>query len=363
MQEPMRNTQERLEGGLSGKDLQSHSLAGLREYICNMADQHAGSDAAEEEARLHQRTLTKPEGSLGRLEELAIWLARWQHRTRPRLERKRISLFVGTYALADAGVSAYPGEVTQQMFENFLRGGAAINQLAAVAESDLQVHELQLQEPVADFRRMPAMSEQVCLEALSWGMASVEKGLDVVALGEMGIGNSTAAAAICGALFGGDACKWTGPGSGVQGADLLHKQRVVAQGVALHRSVVRSNPLEALRCLGGKELAAICGAVLAAREQRIPVILDGFISCAAVAPLAALDDRLLRHCQVGHLSAEPAHADLVGRLGRRPLLDLGMRLGEGSGAAVALLLLSAAVGCHTRMATFTQAGVAERLSR
>jgi len=187
----------------------------------------------------------------------------------------------------------------------------------------------------------------------------VEDGIELLALGEMGIANTTAAAAICQALYGGDAADWTGPGTGVEGAALDAKIAAVRDGVAANAAAL-SDPLHILRCLGGQEIAAITGAVIAARAARTPVLLDGYTCTAAAAVLHAIDPALLDHCLIAHVSAEPAHRELARRLGKRPLLDLGMRLGEASGAALAINVVRAAVACHTGMATFAGAAVSGR---
>jgi len=314
-------------------------------------DLEAGTAAA-----LHERQLTKPAGALGRLEELAHWLTTWQGRHPPRLDHPRTSVFAGNHGVAARGVSAYPAAVTAQMVRNFIAGGAAVNQLCKVADADLRVYEMNLDQPTADFVDGPAMREEDCARAMAYGMMAVEPGIDVLALGEMGIANTTAAAALCLALFGGSAADWTGPGTGVVGAQLDQKREVVTAAVARHRDAA-GNPLELLRRLGGNEMAAIAGAVLAARMGRVPVVLDGFTCTAAAAALYAIDRRALDHCIVAHVSAEPGHARLLDHIGKRALFDLGMRLGEGSGATLALMILKAAVACHTGMATFAGAGV------
>jgi nicotinate-nucleotide--dimethylbenzimidazole phosphoribosyltransferase len=314
-------------------------------------DLAAGSAAAD-----RQGQLTKPRGSLGRLEELAVWLATWQARHPPRIDHLRTIVFAGNHGVAARGVSAYPAAVTAQMVQNFLAGGAAVNQLCRIVDADLRVYEMNLDAPTGDFLRGPAMSEEECARAMAYGMMAVEPGIDALAVGEMGIGNTTAAAAMCLALFGGDAGLWTGPGTGVVGAALDNKRRVVAEAAALHGPQA-SDPFEVLRRLGGAELAAITGALMAARLGRVPVVLDGFAATAAAAVLFAANPRGLDHCIVAHLSAEPGHRVLLKRLGQRPLLDLGMRLGEASGATLALGILKAAVACHNGMATFAEAGV------
>ncbi|MBI3451239.1 MAG: nicotinate-nucleotide--dimethylbenzimidazole phosphoribosyltransferase [Rhodospirillales bacterium] len=329
------------------------SFAEIRALLAELPgpDLESGTRAATREA-----TLTKPAGALGRLEELAGWLATWQGRHPPQLDRPRTCVFAGNHGVAARGVSAYPAEVTAQMVQNFLRGGAAVNQLCKTVDADLRVYEMALDRPTADFTRAPAMSEEECARAMAYGMMAVEPGIDVLALGEMGIANTTAAAAICLALFGGEAAEWTGPGTGVAGAALARKAAVVAEGVAVHKSAC-ADPLETLRRLGGYELAAIAGAVMAARLARTPVVLDGFACTAAAAVLQALDPRALDHCIVAHVSAEPGHRRLLARLGKTALFDFGMRLGEASGATLAIGLLRAALACHTGMATFAEAGV------
>jgi nicotinate-nucleotide--dimethylbenzimidazole phosphoribosyltransferase len=314
-------------------------------------DLAAGAEAAERQAQL-----TKPAGSLGRLEELAAWLATWQGRHPPQVERPYTAVFAGNHGIAARGVSAYPAAVTRQMVQNFIDGGAAVNQLCQLAGADLRVYELALDEPTRDFTEGPAMAEAECARALAYGMMAVEDGIDVLALGEMGIGNTTSAAAICCALFGGEAAQWVGRGTGIDDQGLARKTAAVDRAVAAHRQAM-SDPFEVLRCLGGLEIAAIAGAVMAARLARTPVVLDGYACTAAAAVLHAADPHALDHCVVAHRSAEPGHARLLERLGKAPLIDLGLRLGEASGAMLAVLLLKAACACHCGMATFEEAGV------
>jgi nicotinate-nucleotide--dimethylbenzimidazole phosphoribosyltransferase len=314
-------------------------------------DLEAGTAAA-----LRERHLTKPAGALGRLEELAQWLATWQGRHPPRLDHPRTCVFAGNHGVAARSVSAYPAAVTGQMVQNFIAGGAAVNQLCKVVDADLRVYEMNLDAPTADFVDAPALSETDCARAVAYGMMAVEPGLDVLALGEMGIANTTSAAALCMALFGGSADQWTGPGTGVAGAALRRKREVVAAAVERHKQAA-ADPLDLLRRLGGNELAAIAGAVLAARMGRVPVLLDGFTCTAAAAVLYAVNPQALDHCVVAHVSAEPGHRSLLEQIGKPPLFDFGMRLGEGSGATLAIAILKAAVACHTGMATFAGAGV------
>jgi nicotinate-nucleotide--dimethylbenzimidazole phosphoribosyltransferase len=331
-------------------------LADLDEIRALMAhlpgpDLEAGTAAA---VREHQ--LTKPAGALGRLEELATWLATWQGRHPPILNHPRTIVFAANHGVAARGVSAYPAAVTAQMVQNFLAGGAAVNQLCKVIDADLRVYEMNLDTPTGDIVEGPAMSEEECARAIAYGMMAVEPGIDALAIGEMGIANTTVAAALCMGLFGGDAAAWTGPGTGIVGAALEKKREVVAAAVARHQPEAR-DPFDLLRRLGGLEFAAMAGTILAARMGRVPVVLDGFCAGAAASVLFAADPRALDHCVAGHVSAEPGHRRLLDEIGKPPLLDLGMRLGEASGATLALGILKAAAACHAGMATFTEAGV------
>lgn len=313
--------------------------------------------AAVEAARARQAQLTKPPGSLGRLEDLAIFMAGWRGTGRPVIARAQALVFAGNHGVCAQGVNPYPQEVTAQMVANFAAGGAAINQLCRASGAELSVHALDLDRPTADFTEGPAMTEGEVLEAMARGWAAVDAVADVLILGEMGIGNSTVAAALAQAVFGGDASDWVGPGTGSGGERLTHKARVIEAGMARHRGAL-DTPLAALCAFGGREQAAICGAVIAARAHRIPVILDGFICTAAAAVLGPVPGAL-DHCLIGHASAEPGHVRLLAALGKAPLLSLGMRLGEGSGAAVALGVLRAALEAHNGMATFAEAGVSD----
>ncbi|MEM9473985.1 MAG: nicotinate-nucleotide--dimethylbenzimidazole phosphoribosyltransferase [Pseudomonadota bacterium] len=312
-------------------------------------------EGAAAAARDRQAQLTKPPGSLGRLEDLAVFLAGWQGRPQPSLDRAQAIVFAGNHGVCAQGVNPFPQDVTVQMVANFQAGGAAINQLCDVAGANLNVIALDLDQPTADFTEAPAMSEAETLAAMNRGAGAVDANADCVILGEMGIGNSTVSAALCAALFGGDAGDWVGRGTGSDEVGIARKADVVARGVARHDGL---SPLAILSALGGREQAAICGAVLAARAARVPVILDGYICTSAVAPLYAANPELLAHCLVGHTSAEPGHARLLAAIGKTAILDLGMALGEGTGAALALNVLKGAVACHNGMATFAEAGVA-----
>jgi nicotinate-nucleotide--dimethylbenzimidazole phosphoribosyltransferase len=341
-------------------NMPTQPIATLAEVRAIMAEFPAVDADAAGKAAAREGTLTKPAGSLGRLEEITAWLAGWQGRHPPRIERARVAVFAGNHGVAARGVSAFPSSVTAQMVQNFVAGGAAINQLCKAADAELRVYEMALDRPTADFTIEPAMSEADCAKAMAYGMMAVEPGLDLLCLGEMGIANTTSASALTCALFGGSAADWTGPGTGVGGSALQRKTEVVAAGVALHRPAARDS-FDILRRLGGQELAAITGAIMAARLARTPVLLDGFACTASAAVLYAADRHALDHCMVAHVSAEPGHRRLLHAIGKHALLDFCMRLGEASGAALAVPILKAAVACHTGMATFAEAGVSGKV--
>ncbi len=316
----------------------------------------AADPAARAAALARQNSLTKPPGSLGRLEELALFMAEWRGTDRPRIGRAQALVFAGNHGICAQGVNPYPQEVTAQMVANFEHGGAAINQLCRANGAELRVIALDLDTPTADFTAGPAMTESETLDAMNRGAAAVDSGADVLILGEMGIGNSTIAAALASALFGATPADWVGPGTGSDDAGIARKIAAIDKGLARHGG---QDAMTTLSCLGGREQAAICGAVLAARAARIPVILDGFICTAAAAALYAADPRLLDHCLVGHASAEPGHRRLLAAIGKKAVVEFDMRLGEGSGAALALGILRAALECHNGMATFAEAGVSD----
>jgi nicotinate-nucleotide--dimethylbenzimidazole phosphoribosyltransferase len=332
------------------------SFSELRAACLDLPSGHPAASAAVVQ---REATLTKPPRSLGRLEDIVAWLAHWQGHAPPRLDRVDILVFAGNHGVTRLGVSAYPAEVTAQMVANFSAGGAAINQLARTAGATLRVIPLSLEEPSADFTAGPALTEQEFLAAVMAGYNAVSPQCDLVCLGEMGIGNTTAAAAIAAALFGGGGEHWAGRGTGVDDEGLARKRDVIDHALIRHAMILH-DPLAVAAALGGRELAAILGATLAARRNNIPVLLDGFVCTAAVAPLAKLRGDTLAHALAGHVSAEAGHRMLLDELGLKPIVDLNMRLGEASGAAVALLILRAALACHIGMATFAEAGVSDK---
>ncbi|MET1754330.1 nicotinate-nucleotide--dimethylbenzimidazole phosphoribosyltransferase [Novosphingobium sp. RD2P27] len=332
------------------------AFADARAFLAALDGLPSPSAAATAAAKERQAELTKPGGSLGQLEDLAIFMAGWQDTPRPRVDRVKAVVFAGNHGVAARGVSAFPVEVTAQMVANFAAGGAAINVLARTCGAELSVVPLDLDRPTGDIAQEPAMTEAECLAALNAGAGVVTSDTQLLLVGEMGIGNTTPAAAICAAAFEGNAGQWCGRGSGVDSAGLARKIDAVEQALALHRADCR-DPFETLRRLGGREIAAMAGAMLAARLLRLPVLLDGFIACAAIAPLVARQPEFTSHCIAAHCSAEGAHRLLLERFELEPLLDLGLRLGEGSGAALAVPLVRAALATHNEMATFAEAAV------
>jgi nicotinate-nucleotide--dimethylbenzimidazole phosphoribosyltransferase len=315
--------------------------------------------AALDAVRKRDPFLTKPPGALGRLEEIAEWLAMWSGKPVPTVTRPLVAVFAGNHGVTAQAVTPYPSEVTQQMVANFAGGGAAINQICIAHDLGLKVFDLALDIPTADITQEAAMDEKTCAATMAFGMEAIAGGTDLLCVGEMGIGNTTIAAALLHGLFGGAAEDWVGAGTGSQGETLARKVDAVRRAVILHAAHL-SDPLEALRRLGGRELAAMAGAILAARTQRVPVIVDGFVATAAAAVLFKCDETALDHCIFGHVSAEKAHALALKTLRKRALLDLGMRLGEGTGAALAAGIVKSAALCHSGMSTFGEAGVTDK---
>ena len=334
----------------------------LKEFEAALAELPEPNREAQKKARARQKVLTKPPGSLGLLEEIAIHLAGWcggrEQDGMPRADRAEAIVFAGNHGVTAQGVSPYPADVTRQMVRNFEAGGAAINAITSCVGLDLKVVPLSLDQPTQDICVGPALNEAELLEALNAGAESVSNDIDVLVLGEMGIGNTTIAAALGAASFGGDGRDWAGPGTGLDDLGVARKADVIDHALARHLNA-RGDAVELLRCLGGRETAGIAGAVVTARRARIPVILDGYVVCASVAPLFAANSNIVAHCLAGHLSAEPAHAQLLRHLGLKPILNLDMRLGEGTGAALAAGIIRAACAAHCNMATFDEAQVAQ----
>lgn len=333
---------------------------------------------AQKAAVARQAMLTKPAGALGRLEHIAIQLAALQGTARPRVERVYITVFVADHGVAAEGVSAFPQAVTAEMVKNFARGGAAINAAARAIGAVLEIVNLGtahdsgpldhvmdrgIAPGTANFTQQAAMTEQQLASALRAGQEAAERarvaGADLFIGGEMGIANTTAATALACSLLEAMPARLAGPGTGLDRAGIAHKTQVIERALRLHSAHVDS-PLEAMRRLGGFEIAALAGAYIACAHRQQPALVDGFISSvaalAAIRLRAGVEDWLL----YAHRSAEPGHRMILETLGARPLLDLDMRLGEGSGAAVAVPILRMACALHNEMATFVEAGVTGR---
>lgn len=336
--------------------------------------------AMQQAALARQAGLTKPPGSLGRLEELAVRLASMQGAEKPRVEHVRIAVFASDHGVAEEGVSAFPQAVTVEMVRNFARGGAAISVLARELGASLEVINVgtvgdpgplagvisqRVASGTANFCRGPAMSAAQLAEALAAGRAAAERalaqGMQLFIGGEMGIANTTSATALACAYLNLPSATLAGPGTGLDSDGVGRKARAVDRALDLHRPQLR-DALDVLRCLGGFEIAALAGAFVRCAQIGLPVLVDGFIASTAALAAIRLQPQAGDWFLYAHRSAEPGHRHLMKALGAEPLLDIGMRLGEGSGAAVALPLLRLACVLHERMATFTEAGVSEKLA-
>ena len=300
--------------------------------------------------------MLRPAGALQRLDEVAVHIAAWQGSASPTVERPAVLVFAGDHGVAGAGVSAYPADVTAAMLAAVRADRATINAMARVVGAHLQVHDVGVGEPTGDIRVEPAMSPARFDAIAQLAAAAVDdvvsRGTDLLVVGELGIGNTTIAAALPAALLGGEIAAWVGRGTGVDDDGLARKQAAVADAVA--RIVALGDQLETMREIGGCELVAMAAAVLRARHHRLPVVLDGYVVAAAVLPLHLAAPGVLDHCLVGHASAEPGHRRILDHLGVEPLLDLGLRLGEGTGALAAVPLVQIACACVTDVATFDE---------
>ncbi len=331
-----------------------------------------------EYARKRQQRLTKPPGSLGDLELIAEQFAGWQGRVEPSIEQVRVVVFAADHGVCQQGVSAFPQEVTAQMVANFLEGGAAISVLSQALFAELTVVNLGVvgelaesyqQHPqlldcsiaccTADFSREAAMTHEQVNQALAVGQSVVnETTMDLFIGGEMGIGNTTSASAIYSALLSLSPEQVVGRGTGVDEAGLLRKQRVVQQGLDVHKTLL-TEPYEVLRCLGGFEIAALVGSYIACAQKGIPIVVDGFITTAAALVATRINPSVKPWLLFSHQSAESAHGLALQALDVKPMVNLGLRLGEGSGAALIVPILQSALRLHAEMATFDQAGVSK----
>ncbi|WDR06362.1 nicotinate-nucleotide--dimethylbenzimidazole phosphoribosyltransferase [Devosia rhodophyticola] len=320
-----------------------------------------GDEAAVAAIRERDSTLTKPPGSLGQLEKLVEFLGRWQGKATPTLDNPMVAIFAGNHGVTDQGVSAFPREVTAQMVANFTNGGAAISQICGLHEINLRVFELALELPTGDITTAAALDDRMCAATIAYGMEAIAGKPDLICIGEMGIGNTTVAAAIYAALFGGTGADWVGRGTGVDDAGLRRKADAVDRALAFHGDAL-SDPCSILARVGGREIAAMLGALISTRQQKIPVIIDGFVATAAAAVAFAVNPASIDHCIFAHVSAEGGHPKALRAMGKTGLLDLGLRLGEGSGAALAAVLAKTALHLHNNMATFASASVSGRQS-
>jgi nicotinate-nucleotide--dimethylbenzimidazole phosphoribosyltransferase len=315
-------------------------------------DEHSAAQVAK-----RANNVLRPRGALRRLDELAIWLARWQRTPNPGIARPVVVIFGGDHGVAEEGVSAYPSEVTEAMMHALEAGVATAAVMADRLGARLRVVDVGVGRPTGNIRKTAALSEDAFEKAIASGRdaVSADGSPDILVLGEIGIGNTTPAAAVAMSLFGGEASDWVGPGTGLDLEGLAVKTRIVEAAV---RRVGEAESLEVLRQLGGWELVAIAGAVIEARQRSIPVLLDGFVATSAVMPLEVAHPGYLDHCWPAHVSGEPGHRRLVERLDRRPILDLEMRLGEASGALAALPILDLAARSVVEVATFEEWGLA-----
>lgn len=336
-------------------DPAAHTPPTLDEIRAIFAHFPPGNAQMEEAVGQRLDALAKPQGSLGRLEELAMWMAEWQGRLRPTAEHPRVCVFAGAHGVTAHDIDTRSAALGPALVQAAIAGKAAINQLARTVDADLRVYELGLDEPVGDITHEPAQSEDACAHAMTYGMMALEQqGVDLLCLGEIGIGNGVASAALCLALFGGTVAEWTGiEQAGADAELLLRRQQAVQAAVDLHGDLA-SHPLKLLAALGGREQAAIVGAIIAARMAKVPVLLDGYAATAAAAVLWAIDPAHVAHCQVAHLSAEPGHRRLLEQMGQKPLLDLHISLGEGTGAALAVPLLRSASALLSGMGTLAE---------
>jgi nicotinate-nucleotide--dimethylbenzimidazole phosphoribosyltransferase len=337
---------------------QATNISGLPfDDIRNLLSQMPEPDQASiEGVRARSATLVKPQGSLGRLETIAEWFAGWQGSEKPKVQRPVVCIFAANHNVVEEGVSAWPSSITRTMVETFAAGGGAINQICAANDLGLKVFDLALDMPTPNIANEDALDEPNCAATMAFGMEAVAGGTDLLCLGEMGIGNTTIASAIYYALFGGKAEDWVGPGAGADEAQLKKKADVIRRAIERNKGHL-DDPLEILRRVGGREVAAIAGAILAARLQRVPVLIDGFVVTAAAGVLYKMDPATLDHCLFAHKSAEPGHVKALQHLNAEPLFDFGMSLGEGTGAALAVTIIKSALAIHNDMATLEQVGI------
>jgi nicotinate-nucleotide--dimethylbenzimidazole phosphoribosyltransferase len=333
-----------------------HAFSDRSSFLKAIAAIPTADETIRQEILLQWDTRTKPPGSLGRLETIAAWVGAVQGRPTPQVHRMALRLFAGAHGITAEGVSLCPDAINGQMLRNFRNGGAGINAICRSNGIDFAALDAGIDHPTQNFLHAPAMSETETLDALALGWTAVPSHAQLFAVGEMGIGNTTPAAAIIAAITGQAVASITGRGAGLTDELFLKKQQTLTRALE-NRRLEFTSPLAILASVGGREIAAMTGAILGAAARSIPVVLDGVIAGAAAAIAFELQPRVLAKCIAGHCSAEPAHRAFLSHYGLDPILDLGMRLGEGTGAAVAMGVIRNAVDAYNHMATFEQAGV------
>ncbi|WP_455478414.1 nicotinate-nucleotide--dimethylbenzimidazole phosphoribosyltransferase [Bartonella sp. B10] len=304
-------------------------------------------------AKKRQKNLTRVQGTLGKLGDVAVWYAGWRGAEKPIITRPLVAIFSGNHGITDENVTSFPQSMTRKMVQNFAEGSSAINQICIAYDLGLKIFDLALEYPTMNITKDAAMDERSAAATMAFGMESIAGGTDLLCIGEMGIGNTTIASALCFALFGGEIEEWIENSAASEKEFYQRKITAIKTAVSLHQNHF-DDPFEIMRCLGGREIAAMIGAILAARMEKIPVILDGFVTTAAAAVLHKMHPSALDHTIVGHVSFDPAHHKLLEKIGKKPLLNLDMCFGEGTGAAIAAGVVKAAVLTHAQMATFEQ---------
>ena len=321
----------------------------LSDYLTDLSKPN---EEARTELITRLEDILRPSGALQRLDELAVFMAGWQASSAPRVEKPTVLIFASDHGVTAAGVSAYPSSVTEAMMSAFKSGRSTVNAFARISGATVIARDVGIGRPTGDIRFEPAMTETRFLQALNSGREAVGGiDTDLLVLGEMGIGNTTPSAAISAALLGGSVSEWVGRGTGVDDEGLRRKRDAVQQAV---KRVGRAAPGEILRQLGGAEIVAIAGAIIEARSRKIPVVLDGFVVAAAAVPLYAYNPSALQHCLAAHQSAEIGHRRLLEYMGLKPLLDLNFRLGEASGGAAVIPLISMACAAANDVPTFAE---------
>lgn len=315
----------------------------LRQLILNCPPP---DENARARALLRQQEIALPAGELGHLADLAVWAAGWQGGEGPHINRPLVAVFASSHQIIDQGISRYTSAHARDMTDQVLAGSGTVNQITKAADAGLKIFELALEQPTPDITKGAALSERDCASTMAYAMQVLEESPDVLCVGVVGAGATTAAGAMALALYGGTPAFWAVAGSAVDDQDMLSaKARVIGAAVE-HHSGNLDDPLEVLRRLGGRDMAAAAGAILTARHQNIPVILDGFASCAAAAVLHKIEKTSVDHCVAGSVTPRDSHRAILDRLGKQPILDLGLGLGDGSGAALAINILRAALACH-----------------